>query len=234
MASQGPLYLEKRSIVDSRYPVQVDATVVMRDSTSFSVEVKNLSRRGFGMRCSEPVTEGDEIDIAIDGIASRSAIIAWSHGTLAGGKFRQPLTSRELSQVGKLEIHPSDPEIGQFLRRIRLFSGVTQAHVAEAIGTSRETIWAWEAGKARPSSSKVFRLLAYLQSLQPRETDDVAAHSLPPSDIEGPAHSPLEVNELLARLQQAVAARLGVEIAAVDIQIRISGTPLRPDKPSTS
>ena len=63
------------------------------------------------------------------------------------------------------------------LRRNRLM----QKHIADALGVSRMTVWAWAGGRSVPSGSNLLRLLSYLREFEP---------GLQPEDLFGSPTAP--------------------------------------------
>ena len=47
---------------------------------------------------------------------------------------------------------------GPRLQRLRKERGLTLAQIADAIGVSKPTVWAWEHGKARPIAERLGKL----------------------------------------------------------------------------
>jgi putative transcriptional regulator len=45
----------------------------------------------------------------------------------------------------------NQPEVGQFIRELRLLTGLTQEQFAAALGVTFPTISRWENGRAQPS-----------------------------------------------------------------------------------
>jgi DNA-binding XRE family transcriptional regulator len=62
-----------------------------------------------------------------------------------------PLSGREAD--GLLET-PPEP-LGVRLNRLRRERGLTLAQVADSLGVSKPTVWAWEKGKARPLPDRI-------------------------------------------------------------------------------
>jgi DNA-binding XRE family transcriptional regulator len=44
----------------------------------------------------------------------------------------------------------AEESLGQRLRRLRRGHGMTTGELADSVGVSRPTIWAWETGKSNP------------------------------------------------------------------------------------
>jgi len=210
--------MERRSIIDARFPVSVEARIYRAEGEWFHAFVRNVSKRGFAMASSNDFTSGDCVFVEIGSLPRRKANVAWRHGERVGCEFHEPLTTAELATIGSfdedLQIGTSDP-LGETIRRLRHVTGVTQSELAEAIGTSRETIWSWETGKTRPAREKVFRLFSYLESMV--DTTDAGSFIVETASEEGGR----EVRKLLDELRVAVSERLGIEPDCVDIHINI-------------
>jgi transcriptional regulator with XRE-family HTH domain len=96
---------------------------------------------------------------------------------------------------------------GRRLRRLRLKRGLTMAHVAEALGVSRPTVWAWEKGRSRPHPSRIAALAATL-GIDPDELDDASL-------------SDGDVANVIEECRQRIAAACGTGAAAVRILVEL-------------
>lgn len=67
---------------------------------------------------------------------------------------------------------PQEGGWGRYIRAARTAAGLSVAALARRIGTSRETVFRWEAGKYRPDSADVVRRIAEVLGLP---LDDVLA-----------------------------------------------------------
>ena len=105
--------------------------------------------------------------------------------------------------------------MGRDLRARRRSLGLTQAGVAEAVGTRPVIVGRWERGEARPALDEVVRLTEILD-LDPGVAAEWSAGALPPAPVPGTPSAPPETDlparprlrpAWLARLSGAVAAR---------------------------
>ncbi len=97
--------------------------------------------------------------------------------------------------------------LGMRLRRLRRKRGLTLAHVAEALGVSKPTVWAWEKGKCRPQPSRINALAATLGT----DPDELA--DAPLSDG--------EAANVIEECRQRIAAACGTGATAVRILVEL-------------
>jgi transcriptional regulator with XRE-family HTH domain len=101
----------------------------------------------------------------------------------------------------------SSQPLGVRLNRMRREAGLTLADVANALGVSKPTVWAWEKGKARPLPERLDAIAAVL---------GVAAEELTESHgVGGAAASVIE------DCRQRIAAACGTQPGSVRILIEL-------------
>jgi transcriptional regulator with XRE-family HTH domain len=71
----------------------------------------------------------------------------------------------------------SQPEVAQFVRELRLLTGLTQEQFATSLGVTYPTISRWENGRTTPSPLAMEKLQALLQGMGDR-TNDLSAKYL--------------------------------------------------------
>src|SRR5437879_3020027 len=96
-------------------------------------------------------------------------------------------------------------ERGRILRYERARKGLTQQQVADQVGTSRELVSRWEAGKVVPQPhhrvalgklfGKTIEELGFVDDVQTADRDPTAGHNLSADQLEHPAR----VNESSGR-----------------------------------
>nr|WP_272916565.1 helix-turn-helix transcriptional regulator [Tsuneonella aeria] len=128
-----------------------------------------------------------------------------------GCRFDQPLGAAALAAAqlrGEASGTPAPdtlPEdFGQRLHRLRRERGLSLADIANRLGVSKPTVWAWEHGKSRPADR---RLSALAEAL------GVTPGGLEPS----PSGSP----EILDGSRRRIAEAYGVEPSRVRIMIEL-------------
>lgn len=72
----------------------------------------------------------------------------------------------------------NQPEIGQFIRELRLLRGLTQEQFAASLGVTYPTISRWENGRTKPSPLAIEKLQVLLQQMGERAKDLSAKYLL--------------------------------------------------------
>lgn len=73
------------------------AGALLIEGRSHPIELQDISQRGLKAR-AHFVKEGDEVDIQIDGLERRKAIVRWTGDGVAGLNFIRPLPFKELAR----------------------------------------------------------------------------------------------------------------------------------------
>lgn len=110
---------------------------------------------------------------------------------------------------GLNDILASDP-FGLALKRLRRRRGLTLAHVADVLGVSKPSVWAWENGKCRPRPERIAKIAALLGVLP----EDLSDASLPSHDAMLSSHDAAQVIE---DCRQRIAMACGTESRSVRI-----------------
>lgn len=133
-----------------------------------NVVVHNISAAGLLIETELPLDVGDTLAIDLPQVGPVGAEIVWQSGHLSGCAFQQALGEAALSAAQLRSAVPetvSPPEnegfagigdtLGETLNRVRRERGLTLAQVADALGVSKPTVWAWEKDKARPLAERM-------------------------------------------------------------------------------
>lgn len=96
---------------------------------------------------------------------------------------------------------------GVRIGRMRRRRGLTLEHVANALGVSKPTVWAWEKGKCRPQPARI----AAIAELLGAEVDDLDVTPL----------STDSVQEVIENCRQRIASACGTSSAAVRILVEL-------------
>jgi len=159
-----------------------------------NVVLHNLSPTGMLLETTLPLNRGDSIEVELPEAGPVAADVVWASGILFGCQFAQPIASGAFSATQLRASAPLPPEIGRpatarqatgemfgkRLEQLRKQRGMTLAQVADQLGVSKPTVWAWEKGKARPVEE---RLPALAEALGIRETE-LASYNEPPGIAE--------------------------------------------------
>lgn len=177
-----------------------------------AVTVHNISATGMLIETSTPLVEGETIVVDLPEVGEREASVVWVDAPMHGCRFDELLRQGALSAAqlrGAVRqdtenVLPVSEEFGDRLRRLRKERGLSLADIADRLGVSKPTVWAWEHGKARPVER---RLAALAESL-----------GVTPGGLEPAASGPVEAVEAGRR---QIAEAYGVEPARVRIMIEL-------------
>ena len=139
-----------------------------------NVLVHNASATGLLVESRVALEIGEELEVDLPEAGTTLARVVWASGELYGCKFDKPVSTATLSAaelrsaVGEsVEFaNRHDPKLGETLgrriQRLRKQRKLTMAQVAEGMGVSKPTVWAWEHGKARPVEHRIDALAEVL------------------------------------------------------------------------
>lgn len=127
--------------------------------------VHNISATGMLLETVTPLAEGESITVELPEAGECRAQIVWVDAPMHGCRFGEPLTPAALSAAqlrGAVRQPQGEPRIaedfGARLRRLRIERGLSLADIANKLGVSKPTVWAWEHGKARPVDRRLSAL----------------------------------------------------------------------------
>jgi transcriptional regulator with XRE-family HTH domain len=180
------------------------------------VLVHNISADGLLWECKVPLASGERIDIDLPHAGTTSARVMWASGSFFGCQFDAPISSAAMSATqlrsdapDQVDTAPrpaalSSQSFGGRLQRLRKDRGLTLAQLADQLGVSKPTVWAWEQGKARPVEG---RMEALAQALGAPEWEMLMGRTTP------------VLPELITRAKEQIAGALGVSPDKVRIVI---------------
>jgi transcriptional regulator with XRE-family HTH domain len=136
----------------------------LADGAEDNVTVHNISAAGLLLETALELDIGDELAIDLPEAGAVDAVIVWRSQHLYGCAFEQAIGSAALAAAQlRAEARSSSlgggiasggevlgAAFGSKLNRLRRERGLTLADVADTLGVSKPTVWAWEKGKARP------------------------------------------------------------------------------------
>ena len=155
-----------------RYPrraLKFQTEAVSQGGAPANVTIHNLSAAGLLIETDLELIPGERLAIGLPDVGPVGAEIVWVSEHLYGCAFEQALGEAALSAT-ELRSEPreagpaSGPAFGraskgvQFgvqLNRLRRERSMTLEQVANALGVSKPTVWAWEKGKARPLPERI-------------------------------------------------------------------------------
>lgn len=190
-----------------RRKLRLEVAGALASGVETNVMVHNVSATGLLLESRCELAVGDRIEISLPYAGGTWARIIWSSGHLFGCQFDRSLSQAalsatllrsavdqpvEISEGGQARM--ADTPFGIRLHRLRKQRGLTLAQVADRLGVSKPTVWAWEQGKARPVSG---RLEALAEILAVAPADLVA---------DAPASA---LGALLDRVREQIARAVG-------------------------
>lgn len=198
------------------------------DGGDTAVYIHNISVTGLLLESEGPLEVGEAIAVDLPHAGMTPAKVVWASEPLYGCQFDSPLAPATLmmaelssavantnmaapaeSRAGAVAAaKPVDnsESFGLRLQRLRKGRKLTQAQVAEAVGVSKPTVWAWEQGRARPVETRLDALAKVLG------VDRAALLAKP--NIQG-------MGDMLARSREQIAAAFGTGVENVRIMIEL-------------
>jgi len=136
-----------------------------------NVTIHNLSAVGLLIETDLELVPGERLAIGLPDVGPVGAEIVWVSERLYGCAFEQALGEAELAASELVAVPPpvlpekkaapsfggpaSGGQLGPKLNRLRRERSLTLEQVANALGVSKPTVWAWEKGKARPLPERI-------------------------------------------------------------------------------
>lgn len=159
-----------------RFSLLLD-TQVIADGHSAEAYVHNLSQGGLLVEGDVELEVDDPIEIDLPMAPAVPARVVWRSDNFFGCRFETPISAAVLG-AARLRAAPvvsaSEPapapaqeeegdadgaggqeSLARRLRRLRKQNGFSQGALAERIGVSKPTVWAWEHGRARPQDGRM-------------------------------------------------------------------------------
>ncbi|QGN56069.1 helix-turn-helix domain-containing protein [Novosphingobium sp. Gsoil 351] len=198
-----------------RYTLRLEATGATADGETTRVTVHNVSAGGLLIETAAMLAIGEAITLDLPEAGGRRATVTWASGTYYGCQFDTPLSSAELSgaqlrseaPVPRPALSALDDDFGHRLQRLRKQRGMTLAQIADRLGVSKPTVWAWEQGRSRPVGNRIDPLAEAL---------GVARSELYP-DVGDRSH----LHDLLARARAEIATAAGSSPDKIRILIEL-------------
>lgn len=228
MADKRPLQAHLEAAQDPqdgrRHPrraLRLETTGALPDGVEANVTIHNLSAAGLLIESATPLKVGDVLAVGLPDFGPVGAEVVWESGNLYGCAFEQALGEAALAaaqlrgnpQVGATPPIAPQPSglgaadrLGPKLNRLRRERSLTLEQVADALGVSKPTVWAWEKGKARPIPERIPAIAAALGV-----SEEELATATPAGGEAG----------LVEECRQQIAAAYGVSLSKVRILIEL-------------
>ena len=149
-----------------RRVVRLQTGGIRADGEAAQLRVHNLSIGGLLLESASDFAIGEELAIDLPEQGPTGARVMWRSDTLYGCRFEEPLPQKVLS-AAELRSAIAAPDaailppaiergsLGRRLANLRQERGLTLAQVAEELGVSKPTVWAWEHDRSQPVASRV-------------------------------------------------------------------------------
>lgn len=149
---------------NERRAVRLEAVSFLADGSEANCEIHNISTTGLLMETDVNLDTGEYLQVKLPETGEVDARIVWRSNNFYGCEFENCITAASIS-AAQLQSAPLQSEhraglhmpprglggpLGVQLSMLRKQAGLTLSDVAEALGVSKPTVWAWEKGKARP------------------------------------------------------------------------------------
>ena len=181
------------------------------DGGESAVTVHNISATGLLIETASTLDEGEVFAVDLPQAGEQSAEVVWASAPMYGCRFAGRLSTAALSaaQLQSDVVPQADTpqpleDFGARLHRLRIERGMSLADIANRLGVSKPTVWAWEHGKSRPVEK---RLSALAEAL-----------GVTPGGLEPAPSGP---SEELERSRRRIAQAYGVEPVRVRIMIEL-------------
>jgi DNA-binding transcriptional regulator YiaG len=127
-----------------------------------NVLVHDISQTGMLLECQQSLEINDTIEVGLPQAGLIRAVVIWASGNFHGCQFDLPITAAALSAaqlqgtagddraMAPREALHSDESFGLRLQRLRKQRRLTLAAIADALGVSKPTVWAWEQDRTHP------------------------------------------------------------------------------------
>ena len=147
-----------------RRALRLQTSVTPETGREANVTVHNISQSGMLLETDMPLSSGETLRVDLPNAGPVEAELVWVSGQFFGCAFADGLSDADLAAVqlkaetaleGAAVSAPQAPArrtepLGTKLNRLRREQGKTLAEVADYLGVSKPTVWAWEKGKAKP------------------------------------------------------------------------------------
>ena len=202
-----------------RHSLRLESSGATADGERARVTVHNISASGILLETAALLAIGEAFAIDLPESFERRAIVSWASEAFYGCQFDQPLTPAELGaaqlrgtvaepvRVPRPALGGLDDDFGHRLQRLRKQRGMTLAQVAEQLGVSKPTVWAWEQGRSRPVGNRIDPLAEALGVTRSELYPDAGNQSL--------------LQDLLARARAEIAAAAGASPDKIRILIEL-------------
>ena len=215
-------HLQNRSSVEARgaarRELRLETRGVLEGGAQTNLTAHNISTSGMLVETSQDLSVGERLAIQLPEAGEVTAEVVWSSDKLFGCRFTQPISAAALAAsqlrgdaLGTFNLSGSPSKLGgaafgKRLEQMRKGKGMTLSDVAERLGVSKPTVWAWEKGKARPIEDR-FPALARVLGIEQDELLGMA--------------SPSAAQETLEEARALIAEAFGVTTDKIRVMVEL-------------
>lgn len=154
-----------------RRSLKLQTSGLSHGGATANVTIHNLSAAGLLIETDLELVPGERLAIGLPDLGPVNAEVVWVSEKLYGCAFEQslgeaalaaselvsePLHKAAVRQHNRPDLRRSASDhLGVRLNRLRREQSLTLEQVANALGVSKPTVWAWEKGKARPLPERI-------------------------------------------------------------------------------
>lgn len=205
----------------ARRALRLDTSGSSPSGENANVTIHNISAAGLLIETDLVLRVGEILSLNLPERGGVGAEVVWQSGKLFGCAFEQALGEAALAAAqlrGAPPVIPDAPKpiaqlgggvgasLGVKLNRLRREQGLTLAQVADALGVSKPTVWAWEKGKARPLPERIEAIAAVL--------------GVPASEFTESSES-TSSSALVAECRDRLAQAYGIDPQSIRIMIEV-------------
>lgn len=155
----------------TRRALRLKTSGMLHGGQAANVTVHNISVSGLLLETEVDLVSGERLTLDLPEAGAVEAAVVWRSEQLYGCAFAAPLGAAALAaaQLQGLPVSEASPvapsapaakagsgeTLGVRINRLRREAGLTLADVANRLGVSKPTVWAWEKGKARPLPERI-------------------------------------------------------------------------------
>lgn len=183
------------------------------DGAPAAVAIHNVSATGLLLETTVGLSPAERIEVDLPHAGITVAQVVWSDAPFHGCRFDAPLSSATVSAL-ELRAHPlpvpadtqEEEAFAARLQRLRKERALTLAAIADTLGVSKPTVWAWEQGRSRPTADHMAGLARVL--------------GLDQADLAGTRQN-VRLQAVLGQARQQIADALGIDGAKVRIMVEL-------------
>lgn len=179
-----------------------------------AVMIHNVSASGLLLETTVALAPNETIEIDLPEAGITAARVVWSDSSFHGCRFDSAISAAALSAIELRALAPSAPSLPESeeetfaarLFRLRKARGLTLGAIAERLGVSKPTVWAWEQGRAKPTAANMAAL--------------ANVFGLDHGELAGSTDS-ARLREVLAQARRQIAEVMQIDITKVRIMLEL-------------